>query len=110
HRLQETLHDLRAELGPQRCAVLVRELTKLYESVHAGNLQQLCEALESGAIPLKGEFVIVVAGGRRSARECQALRVFGLLDNDRGAAKALNLAAQITGGSRNVLYRLTRAR
>ena len=56
HRVLRTMADLAAALGPERPVSVVRELTKLYESVVRGTL---------GDVDLgepRGEYVIVVEG------------------------------------------------
>jgi 16S rRNA (cytidine1402-2'-O)-methyltransferase len=57
-RLAETLADAHAVLGP-RDAAIARELTKVYESVRRGTLDELANALASEEPP-KGEIVILI--------------------------------------------------
>lgn len=59
HRGAEDLADLADALGPDRRAVLARELTKLHEELRRGTLRQLAEGAEAG---LKGEITLVLAG------------------------------------------------
>jgi len=110
HRVAATLADLVALFGPDRPAALARELTKLHESLDGGTLAEIAARLGQ-SIPLKGEFVIVVAGAPETAisgDEAQAQRVFGLLHAELPATTAAKLTAKITGISRNDVYRLTR--
>ncbi|MEK4034141.1 16S rRNA (cytidine(1402)-2'-O)-methyltransferase [Methylocystis sp. IM3] len=58
-RLAETLADCAAVLG-SRNAAIARELTKMYESVRRGRLDELSQAL-SGEEPPRGEIVLLVA-------------------------------------------------
>jgi 16S rRNA (cytidine1402-2'-O)-methyltransferase len=60
HRAAADLGDLADALGPDRPAVLARELTKLHEEVLRGTLASLTERATAG--PLKGELSLVVAG------------------------------------------------
>lgn len=60
HRLLKTLEELAATLGPERQAAVSRELTKVYEETVRGTLTELRAYYL--AHPLKGEFVICVAG------------------------------------------------
>jgi 16S rRNA (cytidine1402-2'-O)-methyltransferase len=57
-RLAETLGDMAAVLGP-RDAVVARELTKLYEEVRRGSLEDL-RGHYANAEPPKGEIVILI--------------------------------------------------
>jgi 16S rRNA (cytidine1402-2'-O)-methyltransferase len=59
HRIHKTLRDLLSAFGNRKVA-LARELTKLYEEVLRGNLEDLIESL--GERKLKGEITLVIAG------------------------------------------------
>ena len=59
HRLGSTLEDMARAFGPERDACVVRELTKMFEEVAWGTLEELASRF-SGSV--KGEIVIVVAG------------------------------------------------
>jgi 16S rRNA (cytidine1402-2'-O)-methyltransferase len=109
HRLADTLCALAEELGGGRRAAIARELTKVHEAVYAGSLEELRAEL-GRAIPLLGEFVIVVSGNTEgvSVNEDEIRRVFALLRDELPPDKATALTASITGASRNAVYRLTR--
>ena len=59
-RLPSSLADMTAELGGDREAVIVRELTKLHEEVRRGALADLGHHYAEAGAP-KGEVVIVIA-------------------------------------------------
>jgi 16S rRNA (cytidine1402-2'-O)-methyltransferase len=59
HRLAKTLTELSHAMG-SRQAVLARELTKVYEEVLRGTLEELKTIAEKRK--LKGEITIVIAG------------------------------------------------
>lgn len=111
HRIRETMTELLEQFGSGRRASLVRELTKLHERVHRGTLKTLAEQL-GGEIPLKGEFVLVIAGADEEIGpgDREILRVFDLLAVEVSNREAAALAARILGVSRNRVYRLTRGR
>ena len=62
HRLAHTLEDLTKIIGSDRRATLARELTKLHEEVSSATLGELATQISEGAIPTKGEFVLVLQG------------------------------------------------
>jgi 16S rRNA (cytidine1402-2'-O)-methyltransferase len=62
-RVAPTLRDLAAACGGERMAAVCRELTKLHETITRGSLVSLADAAASGAIPARGEVVIVVGWG-----------------------------------------------
>ena len=111
HRICETMAELRAQFGSGRPASIVRELTKLHERVYRGSLGALTERL-GGEIPLKGEFVLVVAGADEEigAEDEEILRVFELVAAEVSRKAAVTLTAKILGVSRNRVYGLTRGR
>ena len=108
HRVPETLHALVEAFGPSRRASLARELTKLHEQVVTGPLEALARGVGE-RIPLLGEFVLVVAGAgdEASPDEAEVVRVFEVLRRELPPGKAAALTAELTGVSRNVVYRLT---
>lgn len=59
-RVAASLAALAAAFGPERPAVLARELTKTYEQVLRGTLGSLAEAV--AAEPVRGEVTLVIAG------------------------------------------------
>ena len=57
HKLAATLHDLHTALGDRRIA-LVKELTKIHESIEFGSLSELDGKYDG--VKLKGEYVIII--------------------------------------------------
>src|SRR6476620_3317384 len=62
HRIEETLADMATVFGAQRRAVIARELTKLFETVLDGTLEDLQARVAADANQRKGEFVVLVEG------------------------------------------------
>ena len=60
-RVAATLRDLAAACGAERAGAVCRELTKVHESIVRGSLGELAAAAAAGAIPARGEFVLIVA-------------------------------------------------
>lgn len=72
-RVREMLGDLVEELGPERQAALCRELTKRFEEVRRGSLQELLQGLEEA--PVKGEIVVLVDRERHRKADPAAVEV-----------------------------------
>lgn len=111
HRIEECVVDLRDALGAGRRVVIARELTKLFETVHACTLAEAPGWLAADPNRRKGEFVLVVEGAdARAAREPDTTRraLAALLDA-LPLRQAVGLAAKITGGKRNEIYKLALA-
>ena len=58
HRISKTLQELEDVLSSQRQIVICRELTKKFETIYRGNLQEIIEQINQDKI--KGEFVVVI--------------------------------------------------
>ncbi len=106
HRLKESLDDMAAAFGPERPAVLARELTKLHEGVIEGSLQALAEWATSDPAAGKGEVVVMIAGAaaQDGTADRDAERVLKTLLKELPVKQAAALAAEITGLKKNQLY------
>lgn len=105
HRVAAMLADCREAFGADRDAFIGRELTKLHEQCVRAPLGELADALESGEIPARGEFVIVISGASGPAGESVDVdRLLSELGAVLPAAKAAGAAARITGLPRKSLY------
>lgn len=107
HRIEETLADMVQVFGSERCAVMARELTKLFETVLDATLAELAQRVTADADQRRGEFVVLVAGADAQAADVRLLegrRVFALLRAELPPSRAAKLAAEITGAPRKALY------
>lgn len=109
HRIADALADLCAVFGDDREAVVARELTKRFESVATGRLDELLEQTRIGAIPARGEMVVVVRGGLTEAADGSMTDSIlqAMLDEGVTVRQTAAVAARLTGRARNVLYRRT---
>ena len=108
HRIAETADDLAAVLGPARRVVLARELTKLFEEIHACTLGEAGAWLAANANRTRGEFVLIVEGAPAEdpAAGEEAHRVLEILLGELPVRQAAALAARLTGARKNELYAL----
>ena len=110
HRILECLADLAAVFGPERPALLGRELTKTFETLQGLPLEQLHAWVEADSNQQRGECVLVVAGWQapqgEEAVNAEAIRVLDLLLGELPVKRAAALAAEITGVRKNLLYQL----
>ncbi|MDX6199000.1 MAG: rRNA (cytidine1402-2-O)-methyltransferase [Actinomycetota bacterium] len=105
HRLADMLADMREAFGPDRAAVVCRELTKTHEEVRRGSLAELATWAASG---VRGEITVVVAGaaapdvelsGEELVRQVNVREEAGLSRKDAVAA-----VAQETGVPKREVY------
>jgi 16S rRNA (cytidine1402-2'-O)-methyltransferase len=106
HRILESVADMQSAFGPGRQIVIARELTKLFETLHAGPLDDALDWLNADPNNQRGEFVLLVSGAdmRMDRREAEGERVLALLIEELPLKQAVQLAAKISGDSRNRLY------
>lgn len=110
HRITDMLADLVSVFGAQRQVVILRELTKLYESIYRGTVSNLLEKIHQDTDMSRGEFVVVVAGQEAPETQSQAqvLAIEKLLDvllAELPVKQAAAIAAKLTNLPKNQLYK-----
>ena len=106
HRIVASLADAAEVLGSERRAVLARELTKRYETVLRGSLEELSRRVASDPEQQKGEFVLIVEGGTEPPPMGRPVDdVLDALLAELPVKQAVRLAAVVTGEKKNTLYR-----
>lgn len=106
HRIAESLTDMAAAFGSERPAVVARELTKLFETVLDGSLEQLLDKVLADDNQRKGEFVVMVqgAGDDEEAKVAEGRRLYAKLNEHLPPSTAAKLAAELSGAPRKALY------
>ncbi|MYM64677.1 16S rRNA (cytidine(1402)-2'-O)-methyltransferase [Pseudomaricurvus sp. HS19] len=107
HRIEECLADMALAFGAEREAVLARELTKTFETIVGGSLQSLCEFVAADPNQRRGEMVLMVRGREADAGEGldeDARRIMTILLAELSVKQASQLAAEITGVRKKLLY------
>jgi len=102
HRIAATLRDLAALLGSERRAVIARELTKVHESAHRGELGVLLSSLDAEPNMARGEITLIVAGASDefAAQERADPQADAQPDGDVGSGRA-GQAAQAAHAAEN---------
>jgi 16S rRNA (cytidine1402-2'-O)-methyltransferase len=103
-RLEQCLRDAVHALGPDRRAVVCRELTKTHEEVKRGSLGELADWAAEGVL---GEITVVLAGAQPQADVATLVaEVLGLVDGGAGVKDACAevIAAHPGAPSRRALY------
>ncbi len=107
HRLLECLEDLAEIFGPDRLAVLARELTKTFETVRRASLGELAAFVRDDPDQQRGEAVLLVQGApalEGEGLEEETRRVAELLAGELPVKQAAALAAKLTGAKKNRIY------
>ncbi|WP_456412324.1 16S rRNA (cytidine(1402)-2'-O)-methyltransferase [Thiolapillus sp.] len=109
HRILYALQDMLEVLGGEREVCVARELTKQYEDVMQGKLEEVVASVAADPMRQRGEFVIVVAARDALPEEdlpMESRRILELLLEELPVKQAAALTAKITGEKKNRLYRL----
>lgn len=107
HRLVASLEDMIRSFGPDRNAAVLKELTKLHETICRDRLIHLRDWCGEEAGRQKGEFVLIVEGaGNREMDDAEAARVLKVLMKALSVRESASLAAEILHANKNRLYRL----
>jgi len=109
HRILECVADMMDIFGPQRQLTTARELTKLFETIHVGTLEETIAWLQADINQQKGEFVLLLSGAGildKSDISEQARNTLKCLLAELPLKQAVKLATEITGENKNTLYQL----
>ena len=107
HKLPATLKDMLAAFGDRRAA-LVRELTKIHETVFRTTLSEAAEYYEQ--TPPKGEFVLIIEGKQEEEEVCSlenaAELAKKLMEGGSSLSAAAKEAAEATGVKKSEIYKI----
>lgn len=106
HRVLDCLRDMASVFGPDRQAVLARELTKTFETIRAAALKDLIDFVAADPNQEKGEIVLLVHGAAKANTELnpEAERIMTILARDLPLKQAAAMCSEITGVNKKVLY------
>ena len=108
HRIQAALEDMLTVFPADHQIVIVREITKLHETIVKDSLANLLFRVQNEENMRKGEFVVIV-DGVTVAEETQGIsdeemRILSLLLKQCSIKTAVALAVEITGQRKKLLY------
>lgn len=106
HRIADSIADMASVFGPERIAVVCRELTKTFETIRRGPLGELAEWVAADSNQQRGELVVLVEAAPAQTQDEASSHdaVLAPLVRELPVKQAVKLAAEITGGNRNALY------
>ncbi|MCK5027262.1 MAG: 16S rRNA (cytidine(1402)-2'-O)-methyltransferase [Candidatus Pacebacteria bacterium] len=62
HRILKTIEALKKHVDEKRKVTIAREITKLYEDVFSGSIEEVRKYFEKHPDKVKGEFVVIIEG------------------------------------------------
>jgi 16S rRNA (cytidine1402-2'-O)-methyltransferase len=106
HRILTLLQDFQKVFGEEREAVLARELTKMFETIRLGKLEELTEWVAGDLNQQRGELVVLLAGkAEKSVEEIVSVEVvLAELLKELPLKKAVEITVKITGEKKNTVY------
>lgn len=106
HRLLEALTAMRDTFGGERPAALARELTKAFETILRGTLDELVSRVAEDRNQCRGEIVLLVAAAEPQELEIspEVGRILELLAQSLPPRQAAALVADAFGLRKKVLY------
>lgn len=108
HRIVDSIADMAKVFGSERQLTVARELTKTYETVFGGSIEEVQAWMQADANQQRGEFVLVVAGKPASTEQvsmdAETDKLLTVLLTELPIKKAAALAAQLTPHKKKALY------
>ena len=108
HRIVDSIADMAKVFGLERQLTVARELTKTYETVYGGSIEQVQAWMQADTNQQRGEFVLVVAGKPASTAEvsmdAETDKLLMVLLSELPIKKAAAMAAQLTPHKKKALY------
>lgn len=108
HRIADSVLDMRDIFGEQRLAVICRELTKTWETIHGDTLGALSQWIMAADNNRRGEFVVLIHGAAAADQDVllsEADRQLRILLEELPVRQAATLVAKITGLKKNAVYK-----
>jgi 16S rRNA (cytidine1402-2'-O)-methyltransferase len=108
HRIADSVIDMRDVFGEQRQAVICRELTKTWETIHGDSLGALSQWIMADDNNRRGEFVVLIHGAPvvdQDSQLSEADRQLRILLEELPVKQAAALVAKLTGLKKNAVYK-----
>lgn len=106
HRIVDLLHDMREIFGDKRPAVLARELTKMFETIRSGTLDELIEWVTHDENQQRGEIVVLLEGLKSKEGLDEVKKILLILLESLSLKQAVDITAKLTGQRKNEIYEL----
>lgn len=108
HRILNSITDVVNEIGANRNVVLIKEISKCWESIYHGTSSELLAWLQKDKKNCKGEIVIIIEGfqklsGKKLLSQ-QVCHTLNLIRKEISLKKTIELTAKIYNIKKNILY------
>jgi len=111
HRIVATLDDIQAVFEPTRKMTIARELTKSFETIVSGSVEDVIAQAQADNNMQRGEFVVLVEGVQKKANKSaelsdSSISTLTVLLQECSLKTAVKLAVELTGEPKKALYSL----
>ncbi|MBT4837445.1 MAG: 16S rRNA (cytidine(1402)-2'-O)-methyltransferase [Methylococcales bacterium] len=109
HRIVDMLADLEVVIGKDRFCVIARELTKKFETIFRGEVEQCFQWLLESEYNRKGEFVVILSGCQLLDEEQGDVEIRQTLDvllHELPLKQAVNIACKLLQIAKNRVYKI----
>lgn len=106
HRIMDCLDDLIEIYGIDYEMVVAKELTKAFENFISGSLQNIKAWFMEDSAHTKGEFVFILPAKPVEDSNHKEIEILSLLIKELPLKQAVKIAALLTNGNKNELYKL----
>jgi 16S rRNA (cytidine1402-2'-O)-methyltransferase len=109
HRIKACIEAISEILGVDRPIVLVKELTKTFETFFEGTAQSAITWLQQDPNHTRGEFVVLVQGApaqEQSEMSPETQHILKILSDALPDRQAIELTTKITGEKKNILKKM----
>ncbi|WP_244268588.1 16S rRNA (cytidine(1402)-2'-O)-methyltransferase [Buchnera aphidicola] len=106
-RLLNTIKIIKKVMGKERKITIAKEVTKRWENIQSGTIEQIFNIIKHDETWRKGEITIVIDGAKREKKNIlslKTLKIFNLLKKETTLTTAIKITAKICGFSKNILY------
>ncbi|OUR83189.1 16S rRNA (cytidine(1402)-2'-O)-methyltransferase [Cycloclasticus sp. 46_120_T64] len=110
HRIVKCLDDVVAVYDAEHKISIARELTKTFETIVTGTVQEVHQQVRDDSNMQRGEFVVLIAGFDRKQRKADGLtdddlELLGVLLSECSVKTAVKLAVKLSGQAKKELYK-----
>ncbi len=109
YRIMKCMDDVMAVYEPTHKMSIARELTKTFETIASGTVEELHQLVASDSNMQRGEFVVLIEGFNKKQHKNDGLsdedlKTLAVLMSECSVKTAVKLAVQLTGQSKKMLY------
>ncbi|HXK00361.1 MAG TPA: 16S rRNA (cytidine(1402)-2'-O)-methyltransferase [Buchnera sp. (in: enterobacteria)] len=107
NRILNSITDIINVMGAERNLVLVKEISKYWESIYSSKSCELLSWLKKDINHCKGEMVIIIEGFKKLSKNLLTQQIYdtlSLIQKEISLKKAVELTAKIYKTKKNILY------